>query len=126
MRQSLDNGQTNLEFRTRLNNNFTELYGTLINRTANFTIALADVQIFLNCTAASNLTITIPTNASVAVPVGNEIEFMQGGAGPLIFTAAAGVTLVSLLGRVTTSGQNAVCKLRKIATDTWVLSGDIA
>jgi hypothetical protein len=126
MRESLDNGLDKSVFRTRLNNNFTELYGTVVNRASNFTIALTDISVFQNCSAASNFTITIPTNASVAVPVGNEIEFMQGGAGPLIFAAAAGVTLLSFEGRVTSSGQNAVCRLRKIATDTWVLSGEIA
>jgi hypothetical protein len=126
MRESLDNGLANSVFRTRLNSNFEELYGQIIEKSASFTIATGDVAKILNCTLSTPLIVTIPTNASVAIPVGLSIEFIQAGTGPLVFIAAAGVTLTSLESRVTTSGQHAVAKLTKKATDTWVLSGEIA
>src|SRR5690606_1562746 len=57
------------------------------------TLALTDEYTFQNVTAAS--TITVPANATVALPVGSQIDFFQAGAGVITFAAAGGVTIIS-------------------------------
>jgi hypothetical protein len=71
-------------------------------------------------------TLTIPTNASDPIPVGAEFVFWQIGAGTVTFTPAGGVTLRSKDGNTDIGGQYAAVSLKKIATDTWVLFGDLA
>lgn len=73
---------------------------------------------------ASATTLTVPTNASVAFPVGTVIEFYQYGAGQVTVAASGGVTIrtpETLLLRK----QYSSASLRKVATDEWILAGDL-
>jgi hypothetical protein len=73
--------------------------------------------------AASNV-VTIPTNATVALPVGTQLQISQLGAGSTSVAAAAGVTLSTsstLICRV----QYSSLVLTKVATDTWLVGGDM-
>jgi len=70
-------------------------------------------------TAASAATITIPTNATVAFPIGTLIEVLQAGAGAVTVAAASGVTLNP--GNTSITAQWKSVFLRKRATDTWVV-----
>lgn len=87
------------------------------------TLALSDEAKVLNCTNASAITITIPTNASVAFPTGTEIAIIRSGAGTVAIAPASGVTLNSKESKRNIDGQYASCALKKIATNTWVLVG---
>jgi hypothetical protein len=86
---------------------------------------LLDNQQTIICSNASAITFTIPANASVAFPVGATLIVVQGGAGVITFAAAVGVTLNSNGALVSSNGQWAVCGLQKIATNTWILSGNL-
>lgn len=88
-----------------------------------YTFALSDAGITVTCTNASPILATIPLNSTVAFPVGSNIDVIQGGAGKVTFTPAGGVTLKSLAGNLSISGQNAGITLRKEATDTWYVLG---
>ncbi|MPM13893.1 hypothetical protein SDC9_60253 [bioreactor metagenome] len=90
------------------------------------TLELTDAGklILMNLTAAG--TLTIPANASVAFPVGTELELCQYGAGALTVAAASGVTLVSLDSAVLFAGQYACAALKQIAADVWLLTGGVA
>lgn len=98
---------------------------TINAQTANYTLVLADGDNkAVHMTNASDRTITIPPNSSVAIPVGRVVEFARMGAGNLTLVAGAGVTLntpSSLVARAQYSSLYA----RKIATDTWLVSGDM-
>ena len=72
------------------------------------------------------MTITIPLNATVAFPIGTNIVIYQKGAGQVTIAAATGVTLLSNSSKVKSAAQNAALALFKVATDTWLLGGDIA
>lgn len=93
---------------------------------SSYTLALSDLGLVIEITDAAASALTIPTNASVAFPIGTVIEVLQYGAGQVTLTPAAGVTLDSFGGLVKTAGQYATVGLRKRATDGWVLSGALA
>jgi hypothetical protein len=96
------------------------------SRTASYTLALTDANKALEMNSASSTTVTIPTNASVAFPVGTVIEIARVGAGAVTIAAAGGVTIQSADGSLALRGQYSVASIRKRATDTWLLAGDLA
>jgi hypothetical protein len=55
--------------------------------------------------------------------IGDSIEVVNVGTGTVTFAAASGVTLLSSLTLVM-YGQYSVCMLRKIAANTWILTGE--
>lgn len=91
-----------------------------------YTMVLADRDKIVTCDNASDITVTIPTSASVAYDVGASVTFVQKGAGQILFDPDTGVTMNSLEGRDQTAGQYAVATLIKTATDEWLLTGAIA
>lgn len=90
-----------------------------------YTFILADADTVVEATAASAATFTLPLNASVAYPVGTILTAVQGGAGKVSF-AAGGTTMTSPGSLVGTRAQWSTISALKIATDSWVLSGDLA
>ena len=91
-----------------------------------YTTVLADDGKLITCDNGSAITLTIPPNSSVAYGIGTQINIMQLGAGQVPITAGAGVTLRSAGTRLKTNGQYAVGTCCKIATDTWVVIGNLA
>lgn len=90
------------------------------------TLALTDAEYFQICNNASTQTLTVPTNASVAFPVNTEIIFFQAGAGQVVFNPAGGVTINSADGALKIAIQYGAATLKKTATNTWVLFGNIS
>jgi hypothetical protein len=86
-------------------------------------LALRDTLV--ECNKVSGFTITIPTNATTAFPVGTSIDFLQIGAGQVTFDKAVGVTLNFTPG-AKLRGQWSSATLFKRATDSWVLMGDLS
>jgi hypothetical protein len=74
---------------------------------------------------ASAITLTIPTNASVAFAIGDQVNIVQIGAGQ-VTVGGAGVTIGSQGSKLKLNGQWSAATLIKIATDTWVLVGNTA
>lgn len=91
-----------------------------------YTLALTDSGKFVTQSNASAITTTIPPNSSVAFPIGTQVNLMQLGAGQITVAAGAGVTLRSAGSLVKTSAQYAVATALKIASDEWVLIGNLA
>ena len=87
--------------------------------TADHTLTLADAWRWITVTKASLVTVTIPTNASVAFPVGTIINFLQGGAGEIKFEGSFHAALDSAYSNTLWN----VCTIRKRATDNWTLIG---
>lgn len=76
--------------------------------------------------AAAN-TVTINLNATTALNVGHQTDIVQIGAGVTTIDAVAGVTLNNVDGGSTTiSARFSGATLLKLATDTWVVFGNIA
>ena len=99
--------------------------------TASYTAVLANNGQVVTMNNASANTFSIPTNASVAYPIGTQINVLQIGAGQTTIQAVTSGT-TSIL---STGATAAAPKLRarysmatciKSATDTWYVVGDIA
>jgi len=88
-------------------------------------LALSDAGKAIEITSASPSDLTIPAAADTAFPVGCVIEVYQGGAGQVSIVGAPGVTIESRGGLTDLAGQYAVASIRKRASDTWVLAGDL-
>ena len=91
-----------------------------------YTLALSDSGKFVTQSNASAITTTIPPNTDVAFPIGTQVNLLQLGAGQVTVAAGAGVTLRSAGSLVNISAQYAVVTCVKIATDEWVLIGNLA
>lgn len=99
---------------------------TAINQqTGAYTTVLTDRDNLIEVNSASGVTVTIPTNASVAYPVGTSFDILQTGAGQITIAGAAGVTVNATPGlKLRTQWSSAT--LFKRATDTWVVYGDLS
>jgi hypothetical protein len=99
--------------------------------TADYTAVLDDAyQVLVPMNKATAVAFKIPTNASVAFPVGTAITILNKGAGTVTISAVtSGTTTVLSAGAVAASPtlaqyKTAVCI--KTATDTWYVAGAIA
>lgn len=90
-----------------------------------YTLALADAGTVVECSSATAVALTVPTNASVAFPIGSVVLLLQRGAGQ-VTVSGAGVTFLSPGNKLKTTSQYSTISLRKRATNEWVLSGDLA
>jgi len=98
--------------------------------TADYTAVLADqYQVLVPMNKATAVAFKIPTNASVAFPVGTAITVLNKGAGLVTISATtSGTTTVLSAGSVAASPtlaqyKTAVCI--KTATDIWYVAGAI-
>jgi hypothetical protein len=99
--------------------------------TADYTAVLDDAyQVLVPMNKATAVAFKIPTNASVAFPVGTAITILNKGAGTVTISAVtSGTTTVLSAGAVAASPTLAQYKTAvaiKTATDTWYVVGGIA
>jgi len=101
------------------------------DQTADYTAVLADqYQVLVPMNKATAVAFKIPTNASVAFPVGTAITILNKGAGLCTISAVtSGTTTILSAGAVAASPtlaqyKTAVCI--KLSTDSWVVVGAIA
>jgi len=124
-------GSANITFFGGLNGTSATFSGLLTNynvfntQTANYTLVLADASKIVEMNVASANTVTIPTNASVAFPIGTEITVMQYGAGNTTIVAASGVTFRSKDFGTRIGDQYTGATLIKRGTNEWYLIGNI-
>lgn len=95
-----------------------------------YTFALTDNGRLVTASNASAQTYSIPTNASVAFPVGTQINIQQIGAGQVTINAVtAGTTTITSTGATATApklrAQYSAATCIKTGTDTWTVLGDI-
>jgi len=88
-----------------------------------YTLVLSDAAKLITLTNAAAITLTVPTNASVAFPIGTQILLYQGGAGQVTISSSA--TLRSEGSKFDTADQYAIAGLVKVATDEWVAFGNL-
>jgi hypothetical protein len=96
-----------------------------------YTFVLTDNGKLVTASNASAQTYSIPTNASVAYPIGTQINLIQIGAGQVTVQAVTSGTTAVLSNATTaaapkTRNQYAALTAIKVATDTWYVIGDIS
>jgi hypothetical protein len=89
-----------------------------------YTLVLADAAKYVRMTSATAVDLTVPTNASVAFPVGTVIQIRQAGAGQITVVASGGVT-VNTAETLKLRKQGSTAALVKISTDGWDMTGDL-
>ena len=98
-------------------------------QTASYTLILTDKDDLIEMGVGSANTVTIPTNASVAFPVGTQITVLQTGSGATSIVVSAGVTLNATpqgtANRANLRAQWSSVTLIKRAENTWVAIGDL-
>jgi hypothetical protein len=102
---------------------------TINSQTATYTVVLADNKntlVTMNVATANDF--LIPTNASVAFPIGSVINVVQTGVGKTTIEAvSSGTTTISSTAGVNPDlrAQFSAASCVKVATDTWIILGDI-
>jgi hypothetical protein len=94
-----------------------------------YTTVLADNGKLVTQTNASAIATTIPLNSSVAYPVGAQINIAQMGAGQVTISGSGGVTIASTGATATAPklrAQYSTATAVQIATDSWLIMGDIS
>jgi hypothetical protein len=89
-----------------------------------YTLALADAGDHVYFTGGSTATLTVPTNATVAFPIGTTILALNNNSGNLTISGA-GVTFQLANGSTgnRTVATKGMASLIKVATDTWWVTG---
>lgn len=91
-----------------------------------YTLSSANSSKMTEFTAATDVTITIPSDPSnITWPIGSGCELRQMGTGRLIFFATSPATIVSTDGYLKTRTQYSSVFLEKRASNAWILTGDI-
>lgn len=109
----------------------------VVDKTANFTLALSDagkvIYVTINSSPLADITCTVPTNASVAFPTGTLVNLVlknNGGGSPankVTITGDTGVTVNGTsAGSVNVEGNYAAVSMHKVATNEWVVVGSIS
>lgn len=94
-----------------------------------YTTVLDDNGKLVTLSNASAIAVTIPLNASVAYPVGAQINMVQLGAGQVTVSGAGGVTVVSTGATAATPktrAQYSTLTAVQTSTDNWLVMGDIS
>jgi hypothetical protein len=113
-------GETAVEFTSPGTLNYTTTSATTD------TLALTHAGGLRSYSSATAVAVTIPTNASVAFPIGAAIILTQYGAGKVTVAGASGVTLRSADALYSTRVQFSEITLIKVASDEWLMGGDRA
>ncbi len=94
-------------------------------QTTNYTLVLSDAFKYVSENSSAPVAITVPTNASVAFPVGTFVGLYQRSAtADVTVTSAGGVTLNSEGSKYKLFGPYALAGLLKTGTNEWVLGGN--
>ena len=96
----------------------------ITDATTTRTLALTDSGAYIRCTSASATTVTVPPNSSVAFPTGTEVNVRAAGAGQVTIAQGVGVTINSAE-TLKLRKQGSTGTIKKVATDTWDLMGDL-
>jgi len=98
---------------------------TTVNiQTASYVAVLGDANNIVEMNVAGANNFTVPTNASVAFPIGTTLTIIQFGTGQTTLVAAGGVTINTASSLTTRVQYSTVCVI-KVATNTWVAAGDL-
>jgi len=90
-----------------------------------YTLVEGDAGQLVTLTNAAAITLTVPTNATVPFAIGTQITIAQGGAGTVTVAGAATVTVNAADTATKLRTQWSAATLIKLATNSWILIGDI-
>jgi hypothetical protein len=86
---------------------------------------LADENVMITLSNAATITVTLPSDATQAFPVGAEVDFLWLGVGQPSFVAGSGATVNATPG-LKMRARYSAATAKKIAVNTWVVLGDLS
>lgn len=90
------------------------------------TFTAADTTRIVQSDSATDVTWTVPSNATTPLPIGAELWVLQFQAGRVTFAAEAPAAIETPTGYVAqTAGDKALVKLKKRDTDRWIIGGNL-
>jgi len=95
------------------------------NTATGYTPVVGDENTMITLSNAAAITVTLPSDATAAFPVGAEVEWLWLGVGQPTFAAGAGATVNGTPG-LKLRAQWSACTTKKRAANTWVVIGDLA
>lgn len=99
---------------------------TIDEKSASYPLVLTDKNKFIKMSVGTANTVTVPTNASVAFPIGSQIHIIQYGIGKTQVIPVSGtVTLYATPGAYLRA-QYSAATLLKCDTNIWMLIGDLS
>lgn len=90
-----------------------------------YTFSLFDTGKTLVFSNSSSISLTVPLESSANFAIGQMFTILQKGTGQITISGSVGVTINSLSGNNKISGQYGEARLVKIASNEWLLSGDL-
>lgn len=91
-----------------------------------YTLAVSDAGKAVRCANANPITVTVPKNATVAIPVNTVIHVAQSGAGQVTIAPVDGDVTINKFGGLKTGGKYWYITLIKVDTNVWDCIGGIA
>ena len=95
-------------------------------RSASYILTLTDNHKLITMNSTSAINLTVPPNISVAFPVGANITIVGINTGQVSIIAGMGVMIYSADSKLKLRVRYSSATLIKLATDTWLLIGDIS
>ena len=100
---------------------------TIDEKSASYTLALTDKNKFIKMSVTSTAnTVTVPTNASVAFPIGSQIHIIQYGTGKTQVIPVSGTVTIYATPGAYLRAQYSSATLLKCDTNIWMLMGDLS
>jgi uncharacterized protein YaiE (UPF0345 family) len=91
-----------------------------------YTLLETDAGKVLVFSNSSAIDLTIPAESVTNYAIGQTFVVIQKGTGTITIAGAVGVTIRSLSSKTKTNGQYSEARLIKIASNEWLLSGDLS
>jgi len=119
-------GDTNQATLEELRNFFSTI-PVLVESGTSRTLGLTDANTVIRCTNASGCAVELPSDSTLAVPIGTTIGFVQENTGQVVLTAGAGATMqVEATFLATSNETSALIFVVKTQANTWLVSGSRA
>lgn len=91
-----------------------------------YTPVLSDEGKIVTLSNTGAITVTMPQDSSVAIPIGGSIIFYVRNTGMATFVPGTGVNPIEATPSAVSRAQYSWVEAIKIAADTWALTGDLA
>ena len=94
-------------------------------QTMSYVAVLGDANQLVTIADSSASTFTVPTNGSVAFPVGTTLSVIQLGTGQITLTPASGAVTIDTPSSLTTRARYSTVSVVQVSANVWVAGGDL-
>jgi hypothetical protein len=95
-------------------------------KTAGYTVAVADKNNLISVNSSSNLQITVPANSTTAFPAGSQINIFRRGSGKVQIIGAGTASIVGTPGYFLRAQYSSATLIKLDNADNWALVGDLS